>query len=288
MLKMDLHYKLDDRSSLILEGGGLRGVFTCGVLDNFMERGIKFPFTIGVSAGACNGLSYMSGQKKRAKYSNIDLLEKYDYVGLKYLFTQRNIMDFKLLFDKFPTEIIPYDYDAYAKSKGRYVMVTTNCLTGEANYFEEKHSQKRIMEIVRSSSSLPFVCPMASVDGVPMLDGGIADSVPVSYARNEGFTNNFVILTRNKGYRKSETRSTLPGKLFYSKYPLLQKAILNRNTVYNRTMDIIDELEERDEITVLRPQKPLVVDRMEKDITKLNDLYLEGYELASKISFEFL
>ena len=136
-------YKLNNKSSLILEGGGLSGVFTCGVLDNFMERGIKFPFTVGVSAGACNGLSYMSGQMKRAKYSNIDLLEKYDYVGIKYLFTQRNIMDFKLLFDKFPTEIIPYDYEAYASSQGRYVMVTTNCLTGEANYFEEKHSQKR-------------------------------------------------------------------------------------------------------------------------------------------------
>ena len=164
-------YILNNKSSLILEGGGLRGVFTCGVLDNFMERGIKFPFTIGVSAGACNGLSYMSGQMKRAKYSNIDLLEKYDYVGIKYLFTQRNIMDFKLLFEKFPTEIIPYDYDAYKRSDGRYVMVTTNCITGEANYFEEKHSQKRIMEIVRSSSSLPFVCPIAQVDGVPMLDG---------------------------------------------------------------------------------------------------------------------
>ena len=91
-----MEYRLDEYSSLVLEGGGLRGVFTCGVLDNFMERGIKFPFTIGVSAGACNGLSYMSGQKKRAKYSNIDLLEKYGYIGFKYLFTQRNIMDFML------------------------------------------------------------------------------------------------------------------------------------------------------------------------------------------------
>ena len=288
MYTMDLHYKLDERSSLILEGGGLRGVFTCGILDNFMERGIKFPFTIGVSAGACNGLSYMSGQKERAKYSNIDLLEKYDYVGLKYLFTQRNIMDFKLLFDKFPTEIIPYDYGAYERSEGRYVMVTTNCITGEPNYFEEKHSQKRIMEIVRASSSLPFVCPIAKVDGIPMLDGGIADSVPIVYARKEGYTNNLVILTRNKGYRKTESKRALPGKLFYRKYPNLQKAILERNAIYNRTMDIIDELETKGEITVVRPQKPLVVDRMEKDISKLNDLYIEGYDMAAKINFEFL
>ena len=216
-------YILDDKSSLILEGGGLRGVFTCGVLDNFMERGIKFPFTIGVSAGACNGLSYMSGQIKRAKYSNIDLLEKYNYVGLKYLFTQRNIMDFKLLFDKFPTEIIPYDYPAYEKSEGRYVMVTTNCLTGEANYFEEKHSQKRIMEIVRSSSSLPFVCPMAQVDGIPMLDGGIADSIPVVYAREQGFTNNFVVLTRNKGYRKKPSGKSFAAIIVADKERILSR-----------------------------------------------------------------
>jgi predicted patatin/cPLA2 family phospholipase len=287
-MKKGLTYFLDGKSSLILEGGGLRGVFTCGVLDNFMDRGIKFPFTIGVSAGACNGLSYMSGQKKRAKYSNIDLLEKYDYVGFKYLFTQRNIMDFKLLFDKFPTEIIPYDYPAYEKSEGRYVMVTTNCLTGEANYFEEKHSQKRIMEIVRSSSSLPFVCPMAQVDGVPMLDGGIADSIPLVYAREQGFTNNFVVLTRNKGYRKKPSGKSLAAKLFYSKYPLLQRAIESRNDIYNRTLDLIESLEEKGLITVLRPEKPLEVDRMEKDINKLNALYNEGYDLASKINFEKL
>lgn len=281
-------YKLNNKSSLILEGGGLRGVFTCGVLDNFMERGIKFPFTVGVSAGACNGLSYMSGQMKRAKYSNIDLLEKYDYVGIKYLFTQRNIMDFKLLFDKFPTEIIPYDYEAYASSQGRYVMVTTNCLTGEANYFEEKHSQKRIMDIVRSSSSLPFVCPMAQVDGIPMLDGGIADSIPVDFARKEGFTNNFVVLTRNRGYRKKPSGKSIAAKLFYNRYPNLQKAIEARNDNYNRTLDFIEEMEEKGVIMVLRPEKPLEVDRMEKDINKLNALYMEGYEIASKINFEKL
>lgn len=281
-------YILNNESSLILEGGGLRGVFTCGVLDNFMERGIKFPFTIGVSAGACNGLSYMSGQIKRAKFSNIDLLEKYGYVGLKYLFTQRNIMDFKLLFEKFPTEIIPYDYPAYEKSEGRYVMVTTNCITGEANYFEEKKSQNRIMDIVRSSSSLPFVCPIALVDGIPMLDGGIADSIPINYAREQGYANNFVVLTRNKGYRKKPSGKSVAAKLFYSRYPLLQKAIEGRNDNYNRTLDLIESLEEKGAVTVLRPLKPLEVNRMEKDISKLNALYDEGYNLASEINFEKL
>ncbi len=280
-----MNFTLDSNASLILEGGGLRGVFTCGVLDNFMDRGIKFPFTIGVSAGACNGLSYMSGQRGRAKYSNIDLLAKYNYVGLKYLFTQRNIMNFELLFDKFPTEIIPYDYPAYAASQGRYVMVTTNCISGEANYFEEKHDKDKIMEVVRASSSLPYVCPISYVEGVPMLDGGVADSIPVKYAWDNGYTNSLVILTRNRGYRKNEnTGSTIPN-LFYRKYPNAVKAIVERNRKYNATLDMIEKLEEEGKITVLRPLEPLQVSRMEKDVNKLNSLYKEGYELANKIIF---
>lgn len=147
---------IDNRSGLILEGGGMRGVFTCGVLDNFMDRGIRFPYTIGVSAGACNGLSYMSGQRGRARYSNIDLLEKYNYIGLKYLLKKRNIMDFDLLFREFPEHILPYDYDAYFSCPERFVMVTTNCLTGEADYFEEKKNKERVIDIVRASSSLPL------------------------------------------------------------------------------------------------------------------------------------
>ena len=281
-----MQFILDEKSSLILEGGGMRGVFTCGILDNFMERGIKFPFSIGVSAGACNGLSYMSGQKGRAKYSNIDLLDKYHYVGFKYLLTQRNIMDFNLLFDKFPNEIIPYDYPKYAKVKERYVMVTTNCITGKANYFEEKQSPGRIIDIVRASSSLPYVCPIAYVDGLPMLDGGIADSIPVMYARNQGFTNNLVVLTRNKGYRKDTVvKQSLAAKLLYRKYPELRKALAMRNAIYNRTLDFIEEKEEKGELLVLRPKRPLEVDRMEKDTEKLTALYREGYLIASQIDF---
>ncbi|MBQ7772709.1 MAG: patatin family protein [Bacteroidales bacterium] len=280
-----MRYILDDRSSLVLEGGGMRGVFTCGVLDNLMERGIRFPFSIGVSAGACNGLSYMSGQKGRAKFSNIDLLAKYDYVGLRYLFTQRNIMDFKLLFEKFPQEIIPYDYKAYASAPERFVMVTTNCITGEPNYFEEKESPERIIDIVRASSSLPYVCPIAHVDGIPMLDGGIADSIPVRYACGQGFPNSFIVLTRNRGYRKQIKKEALYNKLFYRKFPHLQKAILQRNAIYNATLDYIEEMEDKGLMTVLRPQKPLQVDRVEKDISKLSALYEEGYDLASAVDF---
>lgn len=270
-----------NNTALVLEGGGLRGVFTCGVLDCFMEKGIRFPFTVGVSAGACNGLSFMSGQKGRAKASNIDLMDEYHYVGFRYLLTQRCIMDFKLLFEDFPEKIIPYDYDAYFSNPDRFIMVTTNCLTGEAEYFEEKSSSQRVMDIVRASSSLPFVSPITYVDGTPMLDGGIVDSIPVEYAMTNGYERIVAVLTRNRGYRKKKSSMRL-ARLFYRKYPLLQKALAERNYRYNKTMDLIEKLEDEGKIIVIRPVKPIQVGRMEKDTDKLKALYMEGYEEARK------
>lgn len=273
--------KIED-TALVLEGGGLRGVFTCGVLDCFMDHGIRFPFAVGVSAGACNGLSYMSGQRGRAKVSNIDLMDKHHYVGFRYLLTQGCIMDFKLLFEDFPEKIIPYDYDAYFSNPDRFVMVTTNCLTGEAEYLEEKSDPGRVMDIVRASSSLPFVSRITYVDGIPMLDGGIADSVPVEYAFSQGYDRMVVVLTRNKGYRKRD--GTMPlSRIIYRKYPLLQNALAERNTLYNKTMDRIESLEEEGRIIVIRPQKPVEVGRMEKDTAKLSALYDEGYAVASAV-----
>lgn len=277
---MDKLIHIDDCSGLVLEGGGMRGVFTCGVLDNFMDRGIRFPYTIGVSAGACNGLSYMSRQRGRARYSNIDLLEKYNYIGLKYLLKKRNIMDFDLLFHDFPEHILPYDYDAYFRCPERYVMVTTNCETGEANYFEEKQSRERVIDIVRASSSLPFVCPIAYVDGVPMLDGGIVDSIPLMRARQDGFTRNVVVLTRNRGYRK-ETKDIHIPSFFYRKYPKVREALSHRCRVYNEQLELVERMEDEGSIVVIRPQKPVVVDRIERDISKLTALYEEGYECAA-------
>lgn len=278
--------KITDKSGLILEGGGMRGVFTSGVLDSFMDRNIRFPYTIGVSAGACNGLSYLSKQRGRAKYSNIDMLEKYHYIGMKHLIKGGNIMDFDLMFHEFPEKIIPYDYEALAKSQERFEMVTTNCITGKACYFEEKNDPSRIIDIVKASCSLPFVCPIAEVDGQPMLDGGIADSIPVERAIQMGYDNNVVILTRNKGYRKTES-DIKAVKLFYRKYPAVQEAIINRSKIYNEQISLVEKMEEEGKIIVIRPEKAVEVDRMERDTKKLLALYEEGYKIAEKIHFEY-
>lgn len=277
---------IDLRSGLVLEGGGMRGVFTCGVLDNFMDRGIRFPYTIGVSAGACNGLSYMSEQRGRAKFSNIDLLDKYHYIGFRHLITKGSIMDFKLLFEEFPTRIIPYDYARYAKCTERYEMVTTDCATGQACYYEEKSDPRRIIDIVRASSSLPYVCHIAKVDGREMLDGGIADSIPIMRARDLGYDNNVVVLTRNKGYRKSDKLSFVP-PLVYRKYPALRDALRRRNMEYNKQIALVEELEERGDIVVIRPERPIEVGRMERDVKRLIALYDEGYDLASRVEFYY-
>ena len=282
---MKKSYTLNQRSGLILEGGGMRGVFTIGALDNLMDRGIRFPYTIGVSAGACNGLSYMSNQRGRAKMSNIDLMEKYHYISLKHLIFKGNIMDFDLLFNVFPNKICPYDYQAFAQCPERFEMVTTSCESGQACYFDEKQQPERIIDIVRASSSLPFVCPIAYVDGQPMLDGGIADSIPLLRARSQGYDNNLVILTRNQGYRKSEKPSRLFG--FYRQYPHLREAIRNRNALYNKQLDYVEKEEAAGNIIVIRPEKPIQVDRMERNTQKLLDLYQQGYDAAASLQINF-
>lgn len=267
---------------LVLEGGGMRGVFTCGVLDYFMSRNIEFPYAIGVSAGACNGLSFISKQQGRAKYSNIDLLAKYKYIGLKHYIKKRNIMDFDLLFHDFPENIIPYDYQTYFSSPSRFEMVTSNCLTGEAVYLEEKSNKERVIDIVKASSSLPIMCPIAYVDDIPMLDGGICDSIPINRAISQGYKKNIVILTRNKGYRKESKDIKMPS-FIYRKYPAMREALSNRNSLYNSQLDLIDKLEEEGSAFVIRPQKPIIVDRIEKDVNKLTALYEEGYECGMSI-----
>lgn len=274
--------RIDDKSALVLEGGGMRGVFTCGVLDYLMDNKISFPYTVGVSAGACNGLSYMSHQRGRGKYSNIELLAKYKYIGIRPLLKKRGLIDQQLLFHRFPDRILPYNYKAYAENPNRFEMVTTDCVTGRACYWEEKFDERRIIDIVKASSSLPYACPIIHVDGKPMLDGGIVDSIPLLRAYEQGFYKCVVVLTRNKGYRKSDKEVIVP-RFIYKKYPRLRVALRNRNKIYNEQLEMVERLEDEEKITVIRPQKPIVVDRMETNVHKLTDLYEEGYECAKRM-----
>lgn len=277
--------KLDNNTGLVLEGGGMRGVFTSGVLDGFMKHDMYFNYVVAVSAGAGNGLSYMSRQPGRARISNIDYMERYHYIGLRYLLTQGSIFDMDLLYNKFPNEFLPYDYDAFFNNPATFEMVTTNCLTGRPMYLSERHDRQRTIDIVRASCSLPYVSKIVTVDGIPMLDGGIVDSIPVARAIELGHEHNVVVLTRNKGYRKSGHDIKIP-HFIYKKYPRLRVALSRRLHVYNEQLAMVERLEEEGKVVCIRPERPLEVDRVEHDVEKLKRLYDEGFALGERFCLQ--
>ena len=266
----------------------MRGVFTSGVLDAFMKHDLYFRYVVAVSAGACNGLSYVSRQPRRARISNIDMLVKYNYLGLKHLVTQGCIFDPELLYDRFPNELIPYDYDTYFNNPCTFEMVATNCLTGRAEYFVEKSgNRQRLLDACRASSSLPYVSKVITVDGQPYLDGGIVDSIPVMRSIELGHKFNVLVLTRNKGYRNTSRDRKIP-PFIYKKYPRLRVALSHRIKVYNQQLDMVEQMEDRGEILVIRPQRPMDVDRIEKDPVKLEALYEEGFRLGEEFCLRYL
>ena len=266
---------------LVLEGGGMRGVFTSGVLDAFMKHNIYFKYIVAVSAGACNGMSYVSRQPRRARLSNIYYLARYNYIGIRHLVSQGCIFDSKLLYDKFPNKLLPFDFDEYFKHSKNFEMVTTNCLTGLPMYLKELEDHQRSLDIVRASSSLPYVSKIVHVDGIPMLDGGIVDSIPVQRAIDMGYTNNVVILTRNKGW-KDEGKDRKVPHFVYKNYPRLRVALSRRHIAYNQQIELVNKLEENGQIKCIRPLRPIEVGRIEKDTDKLERLYEEGFTIGEE------
>ena len=283
--------QIDRNTGLVLEGGGMRGVFTSGVLDAFMKYKLYFHYIVAVSAGACNGLSYASRQPRRARISNIDMLAKYDYIGLRHLVTQGCIFDPDLLYHRFPYELIPFDYEEYfhnCRNGDIFEMVVTNCQTGFAEYLSESSGDThRLNVLARASSSLPYVSKIVEVDGKELLDGGIVDSIPILRSIETGHEANVVISTRNKGWRESGRDHKQP-KFIYRNYPRLRVALSRRIEAYNRQLDLVDELEEQGKILVIRPEEPIVVGRMEKDVDKLEHLYEEGFRLGEQFVKEHL
>ncbi|WP_036876585.1 patatin-like phospholipase family protein [Xylanibacter oryzae] len=278
--------QIDRNTGLVLEGGGMRGVFTSGVLDAFMKHDLYFHYVVAVSAGACNGLSYMSHQPRRARISNIDYLARYNYIGLRHLVTQGCIFDQKLLYEDFPNTLLPFDFDTYFNNPDIFEMVTTNCLTGRSCYLNVKDDRQRLLDAVRASSSLPYVSKIVMVDGIPMLDGGIVDSIPVMRAMEQGHSKNVVVLTRNKGYRSTEKDHKIK-YVFYKNYPRLRVALSHRCEAYDRQLDMIDQLEDSGQIICIRPARPVEVGRIEKDTKKLEAIYEEGFLLGEKFCMEY-
>lgn len=273
-----------EKATMVLEGGATRGVFTSGVLDYLMEQDFYTSHVIGVSAGSCNAVDYVSRQPGRTRDCMIPTDKSGQYIyGVGKFVREKSLMNMDLIFDIYPNEKLPFDYDTYFQSEIMCEIVATNCETGKAEYLSEKSDRERLMKICRASCSLPLITPMVNVDQVPYADGGLSDSVPVERAMKKGNDKIIVILTRNEGYRKKPISQGMARiyKRAYRSYPNLVRTIRTRSYLYNREMELIDRLEREGRIFVLRPQvKP--VSRIERDTDTLMGFYTHGYELMEK------
>ena len=270
--------------SLILEGGATRGVFTSGALDYLMKRDIYFSDVTGVSAGSCNAVGYVAKQPERTKKCMIHRGKEYNYYyGLKGFIKERSILDMDMIFDIYPKQIYPFDFDTYFRSEMNCELVTTNCVTGKAEYMDEAQDPDRLMKICRASSSMPLLCPIVNIDGIPYLDGGLADSIPIRRAMDIGNEKIIVVLTRNRGYRKKAVSKAVE-KMYrraYRSYPNLLRTLLRRAPYYNRTLNELENLEREGKIFVIRPQvKP--VSRLERSQEHLMAFYHHGYDLMER------
>jgi len=267
------------KGGLILEGGGMRGIYTAGVLDFFIDRDIYFSEVYGVSAGSANGSSYLSKQKGRAFHVNTDFLDNKEYASAYSLVTTGNFFGSEMCYDTIPNKLLPYDYETFKKYEGNFYAVATNCITGHPEYLKVRDMKKDIYKI-KASCSLPLMAEMVYIDGVPYLDGGISDSIPIRQSIKSGNKLNVVVLTRDIDYRKKPNELLPVIKLKYKKYPELVKTIENRHIQYNRTLEYIKNQEEKGNIFCIRPSVELTVGRLEKNKGKLVAVYRQGYKDA--------
>ena len=268
-------------AGLILEGGGMRGVYTAGVLDAFLEENIEFSSIYGVSAGSCHACSYMSKKKGRAYRVNVDYLDDPNYCGVKSYLKTGNVFGADMLYSQIPNVLDPFDYEEFEKYPGKFFAVLTNLETGEPEYIRVKDLKKQ-MWAVRASSSLPLVSKTLVVKGRHYLDGGIADSIPIRRSIEAGNEKNVVILTREDSYRKTPNELMPLMKLRYSHSKAFLEKAENRHIRYNETLDFLKKEEEEGRTFVIRPSEKVNVGRVEKNKDKLEHLYNIGLEDGRK------
>lgn len=264
---------------LVLEGGGMRGLYTCGVLEFFMENNLYFNYVIGVSAGACNAVSYIAKQKGRNKKVNIEYVKDWRYMSFRNLLREKSFFGMNFIFDEIPKKHVPFDFEAFEKANCEFLIGTTDCNTGKPIYLSKEDLGEEF-QALRATSSLPLISPIVNFKGYELLDGGISDSIPIVKSVKDGNKKNIIILTRNKEYRKSPIKYTKLIKLKYKKYPLLVKTMMERYKSYNETLDYIEQLEREGNVIVIRPSQALKVGRLERDPEKLQELFENGYEDA--------
>lgn len=266
------------KSGLILEGGGMRGVYTGGGLERFLEEEVFVDYIIGVSAGACNAASYVSRQMGRNREVTIGYVQHPDYISVKNLLLKRELFGMNLIFDEIPNRLVPFDYAGFQKATEEFVVGTTDCMTGEAVYFAKRDHPEDVLSIVRASSSLPFMAKPVEFEGRLLMDGGVADPIPIRKALEDGVAKPIIVLTKEKGYRKKRNSFVRLMPSLYRQFPGIIKSMENWYLRYNETMEFIEQLEEEGKAIVIQPSRFIKMTGMERDVEKLTELYELGYQ----------
>ena len=265
---------------LVLEGGAMRGLYTAGVLDVFLDNNIKVDGIIGVSAGVLFGVNYVSKQKGRAIRYNKKIAKDKRYMGIRSLITTGNIINKDFAYYEIPTKLDIFDEETFEKSNTDFWATVTNIETGEAEYIKlEKPIDQ--MEVLRATSAMPLVSKIVEWDNKKYLDGGVSDSIPVEKCKSMGYDKIIIVLTRTIEYRKKKANSLL-AKVKYKRYSKLIRTMENRYKKYNETVEKIIDMENKKEIFVIRPSKDLKIKRIEKDVDKLQAMYDLGISDCKK------
>lgn len=265
---------------LVLEGGAMRGLYTAGVLDVFLDNNIKVDGIIGVSAGVLFGVNYLSKQKGRGIRYNKKFAKDKRYMGMRSFLTTGNIVNKDFAYYEIPTKLDIFDEETFEKSDTDFWATVTNIETGEAEYIKlEKPIDQ--MEVLRATSAMPLVSKIVEWNNKKYLDGGVSDSIPVEKCKSMEYDKIIVVLTRTIEYRKKKANSLL-AKTKYKKYPKLVRIMENRYKKYNETVEKIIDMENKKEIFVIRPSKDLKLKRIEKDVDKLQAMYDLGISDCKK------
>lgn len=262
------------RTGFVLEGGAMRGMFTAGVLDVFLDNDITADCIVGVSAGALFGVNFLSEQKGRVIRYNKRFNKDKNYMGLLPLIREGNIFSTKYAYDEVPRRLDPFDDEAFKKSPVPFYAVMTDIETGEPEYVRI-NSVFEQMDTLRASGSMPFVSRPVEINGGKFLDGGISDSIPFEWLANQGCDRLIVILTRDMEYRKKPMNKALV-KTYGLKYPKVAEKLLNRHSLYNKSVELLKKWESEGRAFVIRPSQEIKIGRIEKDPDKLQSVYELG------------
>lgn len=281
---------MDNKVGMLLEGGAMRGIFTAGILDFFLDNNIDIPNVLAVSAGAYSGMNYVSGQYKRILTSVIEPMRNEKMLGVSLLFKNGEFFNMEALFNRIPRYDSPFDFDSFLKSGKRFITSACDCTTGESVYFDKFENLDEFLNIIRVGNSLPLLSKVGSINGRPMMDGGMADAIPIAKALEEGWEKIVVVVTRDPNYRKSSKGDIYNSKLvkfLYHKYRGLLRAIDLRPKKYNDSIETLNQLEKDGRAFVFRPIG-LELKNNENDADVLNDYYKIGYEMAASRHEELL